>query len=99
MLFVLEGVDAPNSLAIRKLARPAHLARVQALADANRLVIAGPMPRIEAQDPGEAGFSGSLIIAEFASQHEAENWLANDPYTTGGVFERTSVRPFRRVLP
>jgi len=99
MLFVLEGVDAPNSLAIRKLSRPAHLARVQDLVDANRLVIAGPMPRIEAQDPGEAGFSGSLIIAEFASQQEAENWLASDPYTIDGVFERTSVRPFRKVLP
>lgn len=99
MLFVLEGVDAPNSLPKRKLARPAHLARVQALVDANRLIIAGPMPAIAAEDPGEAGFTGSLIIAEFASQHEAENWLSSDPYAIDGVFERISVRPFRKVLP
>jgi len=99
MLFVLEGVDAPNSLAKRKLARPAHLARVQALLDANRLAIAGPMPKIAAEDPGDAGFSGSLIIAEFASLHDAEIWLSGDPYTIEGVFERTFVRPFRKVLP
>ena len=99
MLFVLEGVDAPNSLPKRKLARPAHLARVQALLDANRLMIAGPMPAIAAEDPGDAGFSGSLIIAEFASQQEAEHWLSNDPYTIDGIFERITVRPFRKVLP
>jgi uncharacterized protein len=99
MLFVLEGVDAPNSLPKRKLARPAHLARVQVLLDANRLVIAGPMPSVAAEDPSEAGFTGSLIIAEFASQQEAENWLSSDPYTIDGIFERISVRPFRKVLP
>ena len=99
MLFVLEGVDAPNSLPKRKLARPAHLARVQALFDANRLVIAGPMPAIAMEDPGDAGFTGSLIIAEFDSKKAAEDWLSSDPYAIDGVFERISVRPFRKVLP
>ncbi|WP_374512203.1 YciI family protein [Niveibacterium sp.] len=99
MLYALTGEDTPNSLDKRLAARPAHLARLQALADAGRLVLAGPMPAIDSPDPGPAGFVGSLIVAEFASQAEAEAWMAADPYVTDGVFSRTTVRPFKRVLP
>lgn len=99
MLYALTGEDTPNSLDKRLAARPAHLARLQALADAGRLVLAGPMPAIDSPDPGPAGFVGSLVVAEFASQTEAEAWMAADPYVTDGVFSRTTVRPFKRVLP
>lgn len=99
MLYALTGEDTPNSLDKRLAARPAHLARLQALADAGRLLLAGPMPAIDSPDPGPAGFVGSLIVAEFASQTEAEAWMAADPYVTDGVFSRTTVRPFKRVLP
>jgi len=99
MLYALMGEDTPNSLDQRLAVRPAHLARLQALADAGRLVLAGPMPAIDSPDPGPAGFVGSLIVAEFASQAEAEAWMAEDPYVTDGVFARTTVRPFKRVLP
>ncbi|GAA5183222.1 YciI family protein [Niveibacterium umoris] len=99
MLYALLGEDAPASLEKRLAVRPAHLARLQALADAGRLILAGPMPAIDSPDPGPAGFAGSLIVAEFASQPEAEAWLAADPYVTEGVFVHTTVRPFKRVLP
>ncbi|WP_172199642.1 YciI family protein [Niveibacterium sp. COAC-50] len=99
MLYALMGEDTPNSLDKRLAARPAHLARLQALADAGRLLLAGPMPAIDSPDPGPAGFVGSLIVAEFASQAEAEAWMAQDPYVTDGVFVSTVVRPFKRVLP
>lgn len=99
MLYALMGEDTPNSLDKRLAARPAHLARLQALADAGRLLLAGPMPAIDSPDPGPAGFVGSLIVAEFASQAEAEAWIAQDPYVTDGVFASTVVRPFKRVLP
>lgn len=99
MLYALTGEDTPNSLDKRLTARPAHLARLQALADAGRLLLAGPMPAIDSPDPGPAGFVGSLIVAEFASQTEAEAWMAADPYVTEGVFARITVRPFKRVLP
>lgn len=99
MLYALMGEDTPNSLDKRLAARPAHLARLQALADAGRLLLAGPMPAIDSPDPGPAGFVGSLIVAEFASQAEAEAWMAQDPYVTDGVFASTVVRPFKRVLP
>lgn len=99
MLYALMGEDTPNSLEKRLAARPGHLARLQALADAGRLLLAGPMPAIDSPDPGPAGFVGSLIVAEFASQAEAEAWMAEDPYVTDGVFARTTVRPFKRVLP
>jgi hypothetical protein len=80
-------------------ARPAHVARLEALRDEGRLFAAGPMPAIDSPDPGPAGFFGSLVIAEFASQTAAEQWLADDPYVTQGVFARTSVRPYKKVLP
>ncbi|THF66637.1 YciI family protein [Pseudothauera nasutitermitis] len=99
MFYALIGEDAPDSLAARMAARPAHLARLEALRDEGRLLIAGPMPAIDSPDPGPAGFAGSLVVAEFPSLAEAERWLADDPYVRQGVFARTSVRPFKKVLP
>ncbi|THF55945.1 YciI family protein [Pseudothauera rhizosphaerae] len=99
MFYAMIGEDAPDTLAARMAARPAHLARLEALRDEGRLLIAGPMPAIDSPDPGPAGFAGSLVVAEFASQAEAEQWLAEDPYVKQGVFARTTVRPFRKVLP
>lgn len=99
MLYVLIGEDAPGSLPTRMSARPAHLARLEALRDAGRLFVAGPMPAIDSPDPGPAGFTGSLVIAEFGSLTEAEAWLAADPYVLEGVFVRSSVRPYKKVLP
>lgn len=99
MLYVLIGEDAPDSLAKRLEVRPPHLERLKALQDEGRLILAGPMPAIDAPDPGPAGFAGSLIVAEFASLEEAQAWMASDPYVTAGIFARTSVRPFRKVLP
>lgn len=99
MLYVLIGEDAPGSLDKRLAARPAHLARLQSLREAGRLVLAGPCPAIDSPDPGPAGFSGSVIVAEFASLAEAGAWMAADPYVTEGVFASTSVKPFKKVLP
>lgn len=99
MFYALIGEDAPGSLEARMAARPEHLARLEALRDEGRLLLAGPMPAIDSPDPGPAGFAGSLVVAEFSSQTEAESWLAADPYVTQGVFARTSVRPFKKVLP
>lgn len=99
MLYVLIGEDATDSLDQRLAARPAHLARLEALRDEGRLIIAGPMPAIDSPDPGPAGFFGSLIIAEFASLEDAQTWLAADPYVTLGVFGRTLVKPYRKSLP
>jgi uncharacterized protein YciI len=99
MWYALIGEDAPDSLAARMAARPDHLERLQALNAAGRLLLAGPFPAIDSPDPGPAGFSGSLVVAEFASQTEAERWLAEDPYVRQGVFARSSVRPFKKVLP
>ncbi len=97
--YVILGEDAPGSLDKRLAARPEHLARLQALQDAGRLILAGPCPAIDAPDPGPAGFSGSLIVAEFTCLAEAEAWAAADPYVEAGVYVRTQVRPFRKVLP
>ena len=99
MLYVLIGEDAPESLDARMAARPPHLARLNALKDEGRLLLAGPCPAIDSPDPGPAGFSGSLIVAEFASLAEAEAWMAADPYVTEGVFARTTVKPFKKSLP
>jgi uncharacterized protein YciI len=99
MLYALICEDAPGSLDVRLNVRPAHLARLEALRDEGRLVIAGPMPAIDSPDPGPAGFFGSLIVAEFASQGDAERWLADDPYVKAGVFARITVRPYKKVLP
>jgi uncharacterized protein YciI len=99
MLYVIIGRDAPDALAIRRRVRPEHLARAQALVDQGRMVLAGPLPAIDSPDPGPAGFTGSLIVAEFASLREAEAWIAEDPYVTEGVFSSFEVRPFLKVLP
>lgn len=99
MLYVIEGYDGQDVLALRGAARPAHLARLEALRDAGRLVVAGPCPAIDAEDPGPAGFSGSLVVAEFASLEDAREWAQADPYVAAGVYLRTEVRPFRQVLP
>lgn len=99
MWYAIIGDDVPGSLEARLAARPEHLARLQALLAEGRLLIAGPCPAIDSPDPGPAGFAGSLIVAEFASQAEAESWLAADPYVTQGVFARTLVRPFKKALP
>ena len=99
MLYAIIGEDAPESLEKRLAVRAEHLARLKELADAGRLVLAGPFPAIDSPDPGPAGFAGSLIVAEFASLEEAEAWAAADPYSTTGVFARANVLPFKHVLP
>ena len=99
MYYMIYSEDVANSLAQRKITRPAHLARLQQLADAQRLLVAGPLPAIDAEDPQEAGFTGSLVVAEFASLTEAQAWADADPYLAAGVYARSTVKPFRRVLP
>ena len=99
MLYAILSDDIPGSLEARRNARPAHLARVQILRDQGRLVLAGPYPAIDADDPGAAGFTGRLVVAEFASLEEANAWAATDPYVEANVYHRTVVKPFRKVLP
>lgn len=99
MLYTLIGEDAPGSIELRLQARPEHLARLEALQAEGRLVLAGPFPAIDSPDPGPAGFSGSLIVAEFGSQTEAEAWFTNDPYVKHGIFCKTTVKPFKQVFP
>lgn len=99
MLYVIIGEDVENSLAARLAARPAHLERLFALRDAGRLLVAGPNPAIDATDPGEAGFSGSVIIAEFDSLEAAQTWAEADPYRDADVYQRVTVKPFKKVLP
>lgn len=99
MWYAIIGQDVADSLEKRLAARPAHLARLQDLQEQGRLLLAGPFPAVDAQDPGPAGFTGSLIVAEFTSLQEARTWANADPYVTGGVFQQTSVQPFRKTLP
>jgi hypothetical protein len=99
MLYLIFGKDAPGALEIRRRVRARHLERIRILAEAGRIAIAGPCPAIDAPDPGAAGFTGSLIVAEFESLDAARDWVAGDPYVTDGVFESYEVRPFLRVLP
>lgn len=99
MWYLIEGYDGSDVLAQRLAARPAHLGRLTELRDAGRLLLAGPCPAIDAEDPGPAGFSGSLIIAEFTSLEDARAWADADPYIDAGVYTRVEVRPFKRVLP
>ena len=99
MWYAIEGYDGADVLAQRLAARPQHVARLQELRDAGRLLLAGPCPAIDAEDPGPAGFSGSIVIAEFPSLGEARAWAADDPYVAAGVYHRVEVRPFRRTLP
>jgi hypothetical protein len=98
MLYAIIGQDTPDSLDKRMAARPAHLARLQALQDEGRLLLAGPFPAVDAVDPGAAGYTGSLIVAEFASLQAAQEWAETDPYAAG-VFGKITVQPFKKVLP
>ena len=99
MLYALVGQDAPDSLDKRLAARPAHLERLHALQQQGRLLLAGPFPAIDGNDPGAAGFTGSLIIAEFATLADAQSWADADPYVAAGVYASVSVKPFKKVLP
>ena len=99
MYYVISGTDVTDSLEKRQAARPAHLARLQQLRDEGRLLLAGPCPSIDAEDPGPAGYSGSLIVASFASLDEAQAWADSDPYVAAGVYAQVNVKPFRKVLP
>ncbi|OYY80705.1 MAG: hypothetical protein B7X91_07910 [Hydrogenophilales bacterium 17-64-11] len=99
MFYAIVGQDAPGSLDRRLAARPAHLDRLHALQQAGRLLLAGPFPAIDSNDPGAAGFSGSLIVAEFDSLTDAQAWADADPYVAAGVYAGVSVKPFKKVLP
>ena len=99
MLYAIVGEDVPNSLEQRLASRPAHLARLLELEAAGRMVLGGPFPAIDSSDPGPAGFSGSLIVAEFDSLADAQTWADADPYVAAGVYGRVTVRPFKQVLP
>lgn len=99
MLYAIVGEDTPGTLDRRLAARPQHLARLNALQAEGRLILAGPFPAIDAADPGPAGFTGSLIVAEFASLDDARAWADADPYVAAGVYAKVEVKPFKRVLP
>jgi uncharacterized protein YciI len=99
MLYAVISQDRADSLNDRLNARPDHLARLEALRDAGRLVLAGPHPAIDSPDPGPAGFSGSLVVAEFDSLETAQAWADGDPYVAAGVYASVTVKPFRKVLP
>lgn len=99
MWYVIMAEDTPNSLEKRLSNRPAHLARLTALQEAGRLLLAGPFPAVDSQDPGIAGYSGSLIVAEFASLETAKIWANADPFVTNGVYKSVVVKPFRKTLP
>jgi uncharacterized protein len=99
MLYAILSEDLPGALPRRLEARAAHLARLKALQEAGRLVLAGPHPAIDSEDPGPAGFTGSLVVAEFATREAAIAWASEDPYAVAGVYARVTVKPFRKVLP
>ncbi len=99
MWYMIFGQDVPDSLEKRMAARPAHVTRLQVLQEQGRLLLAGPFPALDATDPGPAGFTGSLIVAEFNSLAEAQAWANDDPYVSAGVYGKVDVRPFKKVLP
>jgi len=99
MLYAIVGHDVSDSLNLRLAARPAHVDRLQVLQQAGRLLLAGPFPAIDGDDPGSAGFSGSLIVAEFDTLAAAQAWADSDPYVTAGVYADVSVKPFKKVFP
>ncbi|MBI1282723.1 MAG: YciI family protein [Thiobacillus sp.] len=99
MFYAIVGQDVPDSLERRLAARPAHLERLHAMQQAGRLLLAGPFPAIDSSDPGAAGFTGSLIVAEFDTLATAQAWADADPYVAAGVYARVSVKPFKKVLP
>jgi len=99
MLYAIISQDVHNSLEKRLSARPAHLERLNTLKEQGRLILAGPHPAIDSEDPGQAGFTGSLVVAEFDSLTDAQAWADADPYIEAGVYERVLVKPFKKVLP
>ena len=99
MLYAIIATDVENSLTERLKARPDHVARLEQLKSAGRLILAGPHPAIDSDDPGEAGYSGSLVVAEFDSLQDARDWADQDPYIKSGVYDKVSVKPFKKVLP
>ncbi|HSG52542.1 MAG TPA: YciI family protein [Rheinheimera sp.] len=99
MFYMIYSEDVTNSLEKRLATRPAHLARLEQLKAQGRLLMAGPLPAIDSNDPGAAGFTGSLVVAEFASLDEAQQWADADPYLAAGVYARSTVKPFKKVLP
>jgi len=99
MLYAIIAEDKPNSLEKRLEARPKHLARLTALQEQGRLILAGPFPAIDSIDPGPAGFSGSLIVAEFSDLVAAKAWADADPFVSAGVYQQVTVKPFRKTLP
>jgi hypothetical protein len=99
MLYAIIGQDSPDSLNKRMAVRPAHLARLQTLQDEGRLLLAGPFPAVDAADPGAAGFTGSLIVAEFSSLQAAQEWMDADPFVAAGVYVQITVQPFKKVFP
>ena len=99
MWYAIISQDIENSLPLRKEARPAHLERLETLKNEGRLLIAGPHPAIDSEDPGEAGFTGSLVVAEFESLDAAQAWADADPYVAAGVYANVVVKPFKKVLP
>lgn len=99
MLYAIIAQDVENSLQDRLAARPKHLERLTALQDEGRLIIAGPHPAIDSEDPGEAGFSGSLVVAEFESIEDARIWADADPYVTAAVYANVTIKPFKKVFP
>lgn len=99
MYYMIYSQDVPDSLAARLQHRPAHLARLQALDGAGRLLLAGPLPAVDSEDPGTAGFSGSLVVAQFDSLQQAQQWAAQDPFILHGVYAQSTVKPFKKVLP
>ncbi len=99
MLYAIISEDVNDSLPKRLSARPAHLARLQALQDEGRLILAGPHPAIDTENPDDAGFSGSLVVAEFNNLADAQHWADTDPYIDAGVYARVTVKPFKQVFP
>ena len=99
MLYAIWAQDVENSLEKRLAARPEHVARLKQLLEQGRLIIAGPMPAVDSPDPGEAGMTGSMIVAEFTSLEAAQEWAQDDPYVAAGVYAEVSVKPYLKVLP
>ena len=99
MWYMICATDVADSLPLRKQARPDHIARLKQLQDEGRLLIAGPFPALDTEEPGEAGFTGSLVVAEFASLDAAQEWADADPYVAAGVYANVVVKPFKKVLP
>jgi hypothetical protein len=99
MLYAVISQDTPNTLVLRLETRPAHVDRLNALLEQGRLILAGPHPAVDSEDPGDAGFTGSLVVAEFESLEAAQSWADADPYMTAGVYASVTVKPFKKVLP